>query len=48
MRVRDPLNELAYDSNALDKLKRAAAAHPRQQAMAVARQVESLFMQLML
>ncbi len=48
MKISDSLNELAYDSNALDKLKREAIAHPRQQAMAVARQVESLFVQMMM
>ncbi|ARU93634.1 flagellar assembly peptidoglycan hydrolase FlgJ [Tatumella citrea] len=48
MQIGDTVNDLAYDSNALDKLKREAIAHPRTQAMAVARQVESLFMQMML
>lgn len=48
MKISDAVDSLAYDSNALDTLKREAIAHPRAQAMAVARQVESLFMQMML
>ena len=48
MKISDTVSNLAYDSNALDKLRREARAHPRTQAMAVARQVESLFMQMML
>ncbi len=48
MKIIAASDELAFDSHSLDKLKREAARHPRQQAMAVARQLEGVFLQMML
>lgn len=48
MKITQDTVALAFDSHSLDKLKREAARHPRQQAMAVARQLEGVFLQMML
>ena len=48
MKIVTPTDDLAFNSHSLDKLKREAARHPRQQAMAVARQLEGVFLQMML